>query len=521
MLKPLHVMATSCLLIGCTSVGPDYQTPSASVQTSWQESGDARVKSDAEELREWWRVLADPVLDRLIDRALEQNLTLQQAALRIVEARAIRQIAKGQQFPQLQELRGDFRRTEVSENAPNAAFGDRTYGEWSVGFDVAWEVDLWGKFSRGVEAAVAELQASVADYDDLVVAVTAEVATVYVQMRFLERRRTIAEANVALQKESLRIAQARLDAGAVTELDVAQARSLLLRTQAAIPTFDANIREARNALSVLLGLPPSGAELGLEASEPTIPDPPTDVATGMPADLLRRRPDIRRAERLAAAQCARIGIAKADLYPALSLVGSVGLLTGDSTNAGTRGDGLGDLFEASSFTGTIGPSVSLPILNYGRITNDVRAQDSRFQQLILNYQDTVLRAAQEVEDSLVRYLRAQERAEFLAGSVTASKRALDLAETQYQNGAVDFQRVLDTQRSLALVEDELATAQSDVALFWVATYKALGGGWELTTPRTILPDRILDEMRARTNWGTWLDVDEDVRAQGEPKEKQP
>ena len=501
----LAAVTAVVLLSGCTAVGPDYVTPAAPQTETWVEAKDENVKSEAGDFSTWWTVFNDPVLNRLVDLAYNDNLTLRAAGLRILEARASLGIAVGEQYPQVQDATGGYSREVISKNAPNAAFSDRDFDNLSVGLDASWEIDFWGRFRRGIQSADATLGATLADYDDFLVTLTAEVATTYVLIREFEERIALARENVRVQEDSLNISDIRFRAGAVTELDVSQALALLRDTQALIPFLETLLRQAQNALSVLLGRPPS--ELREILGEPgTIPQAPAEVALGIPAELLRRRPDIRSAELDAAAQSARIGIAKADLYPRFTLAGFVGFNTSDAGGAASNNASLTDLFDSDSLTGFIGPSVRWPIFNYGRLTNNVRIQDARFQELVINYQDTVLRAYQEVEDSLIAFLRAQDQTRFLNESVTASQRSVELSLLQYREGITDYVRVLDAQRFLVSQQDRAAESRSTIARSLIGTYKALGGGWETRDPNASVPVEVQEEMRARTDWGDVLPV---------------
>jgi NodT family efflux transporter outer membrane factor (OMF) lipoprotein len=373
-----------------------------------------------------------------------------------------------------------------------------------MGFDVAWELDFWGKFRRAVQAGVADLQASIADYDDNLVFLTSEVARVYITLRTSEERLAVAHDNVKIQTESLRLAQAQFDAGAVTELDVFQSRGQLRTTEAAIPGFESDTRQAKNALAILLGKLPGQIDAML-AEPGRIPQIPAEIAVGIPAELLRRRPDIRLAERQLAAQSAQIGVAKADLFPSFSLFGSIGYTTAGSTSPPqSRNAGLSDLFEGKSFGYSMGPSINWNLFNYGRITNSIRVEDARFQQLAVDYENTVLQAVQEVEDAMIAYLRSRDQVAFLADAVAAYKSSVDLSTLQYKEGLVDFQRVLDAQQNLVQQQDNLVTTTGDVSLNLISLYKALGGGWEMRAGKDFVADSIKAEMKARTNWGDLL-----------------
>lgn len=391
----------------------------------------------------------------------------------------------------------------LSKNAPNAAGLDRNFWNYQVGFDAAWELDFWGRFRRDVEAAQASLIASVADYDDALVSLTAEVARTYAVIRTFEVLLDLARANAKVQEEGLQIADSRFRNGATTELDVTQARTLLESTRALIPRLQTQLQQAQNTLSTLLGQP-TGAVRALLDGPQGIPTALAVVAVGVPAELLRRRPDIRSAELSAAAQSARIGIAKADLYPSFSLVGQIGLQSSSQGGVQSNHASLGNLFDSGSLFYSLGPGVRWPLFNYGRLENNVRVQDARFQQSLVNYQNTVLNAAQEVEDALTGFLRAQETQVFEQNSVTAAQRSVEIALVQYREGAVDYQRVIDTERVLLQEESSLAQTRSAIATNLIALYKALGGGWELRQGQPLVAESTRAEMQQRTNWGRLL-----------------
>ncbi|MBU4524912.1 MAG: efflux transporter outer membrane subunit [Desulfomicrobium sp.] len=494
-------------MAGC-AVGPDYVRPQAPQMQEWLDQGGAGVNDGPAELADWWKRLNDPVLDRLVELAGERNPSLHVAALRILEARARLGIATGNQFPQLQQLKGNVSETGLSQHNPNTTPAiDRYYATASVALDAAWELDFWGRFRRAVESGAWSVDAATAGYDDLLVTLTAEVARVYVTLRTLEERLGIARENVAVQERSSQIARALHEGGDVTELDVTQAGALLAGTQASIPRLEAQLRQAKNGLSALLGMLPGEADR-LLGGPGGIPQVPSDVAVGVPAELLRRRPDIRAAEAQMAAQCALIGVAKADLYPRFTLFGNIGLSASNAalTYAGQPGgSSLGDLWSSESLQYSGGMGFGWDILNYGRITNNVRVQDARFQQLVEQYKNTVLTAARETEDALSAFSRSREEVAFLEQGVASAKRSVEISMIQYREGLADFQRVLDTQRSKVQAQDQLTATQGSVLINLIATYKALGGGWEARSGKDFLPQEILREMSGRTDWGALLD----------------
>jgi NodT family efflux transporter outer membrane factor (OMF) lipoprotein len=495
---PAALLAATVLLGGCTALGPDFVTPEVAEEDSWLDEN-REITSASLDQAEWWKLFNDPVLNTLIEKAYNQNLPLQIAGLRIFEARAQLGIATGLQYPQSQTAAGVATTNRLSENSPNfSPLFDSNFRNYQVGFDAAWELDFWGRYRRGIESADANLSATVADYDNALVSLTAEVARVYVNIRVLEERLAIANDNIKLQEKSLRIASVRFRNGATTELDVQQAKTNLAGTRAQIPVLMRQIRQAKNALSVLMGLPP--AELSDMLGETgTIPVAPEQVAAGIPAELLRRRPDVRQAELQAASQSALIGVAETDLYPRFSLLGSIGFQTSDTGNSKAS-----DLFNSDSLAYSVGPAFSWNILNYGRLRNNVRLQDARYQQTIVNYQNTVLTAYQEVEDAMVGFIQAREESGIRAEGAHAAKRSTEISNIQYREGSVDFQRVIDSERTLVLQQDLWTQARGDISLNLIAMYKALGGGWELRQGQDFISDGNREAMQERTNWGDLL-----------------
>jgi NodT family efflux transporter outer membrane factor (OMF) lipoprotein len=484
-------------------VGPDYAPPDAATAENWIDAGDeGAIRRDSAVYTDWWRIFGDPVLDSLVETAYRQNPTLHGAGARVLEAVARRGIAVGTLFPQQQDAFGGYTRVDPSDNAtagfdPDDVDVERpAFDEWTLGFDASWELDVWGRLRRNVEAADAELLASVADYDDVLVTLISEVARNYILLRTFEEGLIVADANVGVQEDSFDIAETRFRSGAVSQLDAAQASSLLDDTRATIPGFERRVRQAQNNLCILLGLPPHDLSNILGAGPRTIPGAPREIAVGIPAQLLRRRPDVRRAERILAAQSARIGIAKADFLPRFTLAGSIGLTAENAS----------DLFQGDSLDAFGGPGFRWAILNYGRITNNVRVQDARYQALVADYEETVLRAQAEVENAITEFLSAQSRIDFLSRSAEAAQRAVDVAYTQYREGATDYTRVLDTQQFLVQVQDRLVATKGDLALSLTALFKALGGGWERRAGQPFVTESQAGQMRERTRWGAMLDA---------------
>jgi NodT family efflux transporter outer membrane factor (OMF) lipoprotein len=488
---------------GCTSlseyvhngfkVGPNYRTPAAATSPNWIDVADKRVRNDSDDVSQWWRVFNDPVLDGLIDETFRQNLTLRQAGERVLQARAQLGIATGNLFPQSQTLNASFTQTALSGEDANILVTTplgpislkRFYPQWNLPIGAAsWELDFWGRFRRAVESNAANLDASVANYEDVLVTLFSDAATSYVSIRTLEKQVEYTKANAELQRQTLKIVEARFKAGTVTGVDFRQAKSTLAQTESQVPELEIALRQTQNHLCILLGIPPE--DLRTRLRKASIPTAPPEVAVGIPADLLRRRPDVRRAERQAAAQSALIGVAEADFYPALTINGTIGYSAQQFKDLGTP----------LAFTGSVGPSIQWNVLNYGRILNGVRLQKSKFAESVAAFQETVLKANQEVEDGLVTFLKAQQRARLLASSAEDALEAVKLVLVQYEKGTVDFTRVTQLQQTLVLQQDNLAQAQGEIARGLIQVYKGLGGGWEIHRP-DCQPAAIRHEPRAR------------------------
>jgi len=480
----LYCLAAAVLcLSGCTSfsdyvhhgfkVGPEFGPPKAAVAPQWIDATDIRVRSHAADLSRWWCVFNDPVLNDLVYHSYNQNLNLKEYATRILQARATLGIATGELFPQSQNADGSYRRNASSTN-PNFPAGPKFSDQWNFGFNLAWELDFWGQFRRTVLAAEAQLDASVENYDAVLVTLLGDVATNYVQMRQYQEQIALAKQNVKLQTDVLKIVQARLDAGRTSELDVDQAQSTLSQTEAQIPAFEILLRQTQNQLCILLGIPPT--DLQARLGQRLIPTAPREVVVGIPAQLLERRPDIRSAERNAAAQAQQIGIAQSEWYPHISINGTLGYSAQNASQ----------LFTYQAFNGSVGPTFQWNILNYGRIANNVRLQDAKFQETLLIYRNTVLTANAEAENGLITFLRAQERAKLLTESVVAADKAYQIVVSQYRVGTVDFNRVATIEQNLVQQQDLQALARSQIAVGLIQVYRALGGGWQIRLGQNVV-----------------------------------
>jgi NodT family efflux transporter outer membrane factor (OMF) lipoprotein len=494
------LMAFGCatLLLSACKAGPDFVRPASAVAPHWiDEPADTAPR--APDTANWWGVFNDPTLSALIDTANHNNLTLQVAAARILQAQAQLNVAIGQLFPQQQALGGQVEYQRQAQSTLLAAGLNPILDTSQLGFSATWELDFWGKYRRGIESDRAAMLASVAAYDNALVSLTAGVASSYFNIRVLQQRIQVAEDNLQTQTESLRIARAQFEAGETSQLDVQQAQTQLAQTQAQLPGLKNSLRTTKDSLAVLLGEPPDAVDAQLGKGS-DLPQTPAMLATGMPKDLLRRRPDVRQAELTAAAQSAGIGVAKANLYPSFSLFGSFGFV---GTNA--RNGALGDMFNWDNRAAQAGASFTFPIFNYGRIVNSVRVQDAVFQQAVLTYQNTVLQAQQEVEDARSGFAAAQDTLVKLSAADVSARKSTELAIVRYKEGAADYTTVLSAEQVQLQIEDALASARGAVPLGLVSVYRALGGGWQVRTDQQLLPEDVRRQMEQRTNWGQMPD----------------
>jgi NodT family efflux transporter outer membrane factor (OMF) lipoprotein len=449
-------------------VGPQYCGATAEVAPQWLDAGDPRVRSTPADLSRWWTVFNDPVLNELVYRAYSQNIGVKEAGSRVLQARAALGIARGELFPQAQAATGGYSANEMSFN-PNFPPLPKFYDNWNFGFNLAWELDFWGRFRRSITSVNDQYEGTIEDYDAALVTLVGDVASNYVQMRQSQEQIVLSRQNVKLQSDVLGIVTARFEAGRATELDVDQAQSTLSQTKATIPQFEIVVRESQNAICTLLGVPCT--DLQSRLGDLPIPAAPPEAVVGIPANLLERRPDVRRAERNAAAQSEQIGIAQSDWYPHISIVGTLGY--------SATSQSLSQLFKPDNQFGAVGPSFQWNILQYGRILNNVRLQDAKFQEALLVYRQIVLNANQEAENGLVTYLRAQVRAALLRESVIAANKAYGIVVAQYQAGRVDFTTVSTIEQTLVQQQDLYTQSLGLIDQGLIQVYRALGGGWEI------------------------------------------
>ncbi|KAF0145997.1 MAG: RND efflux system outer membrane lipoprotein [Nitrospirae bacterium] len=460
-------ISASILAAGCATVGPDYVRPDTSLSTTWHSDLKGRLTAgemDPRTLASWWITLNDSGLSNLIDRAVAGNLYLKKALARVRESRARRGIAKAGLFPTFDAV-GSATWTESSKDTGTNRTNE-TSDLYTASFDAGWEIDIFGGVRRSVEAAEADVGTSQEELHDVLVSLLAEVAVNYIDLRTFQSRLAIAEGNLESQNETYQLTVWRYQAGLSDELSVQQARYNLENTRSQLPTLRTGKEEALNRIAVLLGEQPGKIHSLLE-QQASIPVIPLKLAIGVPADVLRNRPDVRKAERELAAQSARIGVATADLYPKLTLSGSIGIETLKiSSQPATQ-----------TWSSSFGPGITWAIFKAGAIRQNIEVQSALHEQALINYEATILSALENVENALVAYAEEQGRRDALSVAEEAAQKSADLAKYKYQSGLTDFNNVLEAQRSLLTFQDQLAQSNGIVASNLVRLYKALGGGW--------------------------------------------
>ncbi len=494
------LIAAVALLVTSCMVGPDYQAPKADVAEQWSPSTAIanRPFSDAETY--WWRNFNDPILNKLVETACSHNLSLQIAGVRVLENRARLNRSMGELFPQQQGISGGVKYSQLNSNLLAKIPGvNSDYVSGQFLFGATWEIDFWGKYRRAIEADRAGFLGSIASYNDAMITLIADVASTYVNIRTLEERVRVANTNIATQKESLRIALVQFKAGERSNRDVQQATTRLAQTETQIPLLNAALAQYKNGLAVLLGETPDKIDLHLIGPS-RIPVGPAEVVVGIPKDLLRRRPDVREAGLQAASFSALIGVAKANMYPSFSLSGEFGYAGNNQFS-----NNLSDMFTWRNRVVNAGAGVVFPIFNYGRLVNQVRVQDAQFQQALLNYQNTVLIAQQEVENGLANFSSQQSALASLNQAATAARRSTELSTIQYKEGQTDYTTVLMAEQTQLSVEDNVATTQGNVVLGLISVYRALGGGWQVRDGHDVVSEKVKAQMARRTNWGEMLE----------------
>ena len=494
----LHLVAAcaAALLAGCTNLGPDYEEPDVAWLAEWETDlyGQALTKAPDKEqdLSFWWKAFNDPVLNELIEVARKENPSLRIAGLAVLESKALLGIATGAQYPQVQRANGSWARVDRWPTEGDDSGNHSDLNTYDVGFDVGWEADFWGRYRRGIESADAAFFASITNQQNAQVLLAAQVADAYYAYRTTARQIQIAQENADLQLRSLEITTRLFKSGQSAELDVQQARTQYLATLSTIPDLEIALKQIENALCVLLGRSPG--DLPEIASVPaTLPELNPLFIDAFPANLLLRRPDVRTAAWSVAAQSAQIGVAKADLYPSITLFGTIGW-SGSSVN-GTD----------STLSTGVGPAFTWNLFNYDRIENNVRVQDARLQQVIEGYQLTVLAAASEVDSAAISVVKTRGQQTLLAEALEAAERSLSLSTKRYQEGYSDFQRVLTAQQSRAARSASYVANQGAHISSVISFYRALGGGWQPATNEDLVPESIRQIMAERTDWDGMLE----------------
>ena len=500
---------------GCTKLGPNFNgIEKVEIPEKWKHD----TSMDDNATLRWWKVFKDPVLDSLVEKAYAQNLDIKSAGLRILQSRAVLGISEGLIYPQVQTVSG------------NAALSRQTGDNFAlagINFDIGWEMDIWGKYARGIESSTASLYANVASYQNIMVSVIAEVARNYVSYRTAEERIAYAERNIAIQERVTKMTEIQYNSGNVSELDMQQSRTQLYNTRATLPAIKLSKVKSRNALAVLLGTMPDKIEKMMSESDhkwndsvqkyiagkksgviqlkennsslniSLVPVADLDPYSKIDAELLMRRPDLKVAEYKAHAASAQIGVKTADLYPSFTLFGNIGYNTNDAS---------GDWLSGSKPLGiSAGPAFSWNIFQYGRIKNQIRLQDALFEESLVNYNKKVLQAVGEVSDALQGYVLTKKQLEENEKAVDATVRAFNISATQYNNGLVSYQRLLSTVENLTRTQDRYAQIRGSLATNAILLYKALGGGWEIARNKAYVSAETAEKMSKRVDWGKYLD----------------
>lgn len=507
---------TVMMISGCTKLGPDFmgvETPS--MPAKWKHK---QERSDTT-IAQWWKTFNDPILNTLVDKAYAQNLDIESAGLRILQARAALGISEGLAFPQKQTLSGNA--AAVRSNGSN-------FEAAGLNFDIGWEMDIWGKYARGIESSQADLYATLASYNDIMVSVIAEVARNYINYRTAQERIAYAKRNVIIQERVTKMTEVQFNSGNVSELDMQQARSQLYNTRSAIPSIEVTRIKSRNAIALLLGTDaskitkllrtnhkkytdPTGKYIGQKKqgvmqikdsrndllNVDMIPEAKLNPYNKVDAGLISRRPDIKLAEYVVHSNSALIGAKMAELYPSFTLFGNIGYNANNATGSwGSASDALGV---------SVGPAFSWNIFQYGRIKNQIRLQDAVFEESLVNYNKSVLSAVTEVSDSLNSYILTEKQQVENRKAVDATVRAFNISVIQYNDGLVSYQRLLTTVQQLTATQDRYATIKGALATNAILFYKALGGGWQINKGKSYLSAETAAKMKKRVDWGRYLD----------------
>lgn len=489
------LMTAGMFLTGCM-VGPDYKEPCTPIAEQWR-IDDESISEEPFDNANWWEVFHDAVLTQLINEGYAGNLSLQSTGVKVLQARAQLAQSVGELYPQQQELIGNLTYYRIGgselENVLPPSFATDM-----LGVTANWELDFWGKYRRAIQSNNAIFLASIAAYDNALVTLTSDIASVYIKIRTTEKLIQITKANIEVQTKGLAIAQARHNAGEVGLVDVEQALTELAETEAKLPQFNTELQKQKDALCFLLGMVPNELDCLLDLQD-GIPEAPFSVAVGIPIETISRRPDICQSRLEAIAQSELIGATKANLFPSLSLSGTFSFASNNIDNSS-----ISNLFSWAKRTYTVGPALNWPILNYGQISNSVRVQDAVFQEALLNYINAVLKAQQEVQDNITAFIEAKIAVDYLTEANRAATKTLQLTLIRYKEGESDFTPVLNAEQQQLRVQSSLTNAQGEIPQALVSLYRSLGGGWEIRNGDDVIPDSIKCEMLKRTDWGTLL-----------------
>jgi NodT family efflux transporter outer membrane factor (OMF) lipoprotein len=509
-LGPTFIVLVCYFLLTSCMVGPNYKEPPQTIANHWKKT-DKSVRESRIQNANWWHVFHDPVLNALIERGYQHNLSLQAAAVHVLQARALLAQSVGKLYPQQQMLNGNLTYNRIGGQSLQFLLPSQFYTA-TLGANASWELDFWGKYRRAILANDATFLQSYAAYDNALVSLTSDIASTYIGIRTTEKLITVTERNIHVQRWILSISRTRYTEGQTSLLDVEQAQAMLSQTESTLPTLRATLQQQKDLLGVLLGTTPDKVDALLGKSH-GIPQAPIRVAVGIPRESLAHRPDIYEARMKVITQSEMIGAVKAELFPSLSITGSFAFASNTINNST-----LGELFNWSNRTITAGPGFSWPILNYGQITNSVRAQDAQFQQSVLEYQNKILSAQQEVQDTITQFIETRKSAKALQTANRAAQTSTDLSMIRYREGQSDFTPVLQTEIQMLNTQLSLTNAQGNIPKALVALYRSLGGGWQIRNGNDIVPDNIKQDMAARTNWGSLLKQQNHEPPQSKPQQ---
>ena len=513
--RTLSALVSVLLLSACAPLGPNFTgVDTIQIPDAWQKQG---KRNDAE-IAQWWKIFRDPTLNTLVQKTYAQNLDLKAAGLRIVQSRTVLGISEGLQYPQVQNLSGNVAGVRQNNNNFTAT---------GLSFDIGWEMDVWGKYARGIESSEATLYTSLASYNSIMVSVIAEVARNYINYRTSQERIAYAKRNIVIQERVTKITEIQFNSGNVSELDMQQARAQLYATRSALPALKLSMIKARNAIAVLMGTEATKVDRLLRKNQHAydnigryintqksfiqikegdrdninislVPTAKFNPRYKIDASLLSQRPDLKVAEYQAHVNAANIGAKEAELYPSFTLFGNIGLNTNNALGSWTTG--------GNALGITAGPAFSWNIFQYDRIKNQIRLQDAVFEESLVNYNKKVLSAVSEVSDALHGYRLTKEQLHENKLAVNATVRAFNISMTQYNDGLVSYQRLLSTVDSLTRNQDRYAQIKGSLATNVILLYKALGGGWQMSKGRAYLSKEMAKKMQKRTDWGRYLDA---------------